>query len=56
VGFDRTFELLDVYVKVEPAGRNPQARFPGVAAHLRICEACRADYQGLLAAAGRLGD
>ena len=54
VGCDRTFELLDLYVEVELAGQDPQPRFPGVAAHLCSCEACRADYQGLLAAAGGL--
>ena len=50
VGCDRTFELLDVYVEVELAGQDPQPRFPGLAAHLRSCQACQADYQGLLAA------
>jgi hypothetical protein len=51
VGCDRTFELLDLYVEVELTGQDPQMRFPGTAAHLRSCDACRADYQGLLAAA-----
>jgi hypothetical protein len=50
VGCDRTFELLDVYVEVELAGRDPRSRLPGLAAHLRSCEACQADHQGLLAA------
>ena len=54
VGCDRTFELLDLYVEVELAGQDPHPRFPGTAAHLRGCEACRADYQGLLAAAAGL--
>jgi hypothetical protein len=52
VGCDRTFELLDLYVEAELAGEDPQRRLPGTAAHLRSCDACRADYQGLLAAAG----
>ncbi len=52
VGCNRTFELLDLYVEAELAGQDPQARFPGTAAHLRSCDACRVDYQGLLAAAG----
>jgi hypothetical protein len=56
IGCDRTFELLDVYVEVELAGQDPQVRFPRTAAHLRGCGACRADYQGLLAAAGGLDD
>ena len=56
VGCDGTFELLDLYVEVELAGQDPQVRFPGTAEHLRGCGACRADYQGLLAAAGGLDD
>jgi hypothetical protein len=51
VGCDATFALLDVYVEVELAGQDPPSRFPGLAAHLRSCQACHADYQGLLAAA-----
>jgi hypothetical protein len=51
VGCDTTFELLDVYVEVELAGQDPRSRLPGLAAHLRSCQACQADYQGLLAAA-----
>ena len=56
IGCDRTFELLDVYVEVELAGQDPQVRLPGLTAHLRSCGACRADYQGLLAAAGGPND
>jgi hypothetical protein len=55
-GCDATFALLDVYVEVELAGQDPRSRFPGVAAHLRSCRACRGDYQGLLAAAGGLDE
>jgi hypothetical protein len=51
VGCNRTFELLELYVEVGLGGQDPQARLPGVAAHLRSCDACRADYQGLLAVA-----
>jgi hypothetical protein len=50
-GCDGTFALLDVYVEVELAGQDPRSRLPGLAAHLRSCQACQADYQGLLAAA-----
>jgi hypothetical protein len=49
-GCDATFALLDVYVEVELAGQDPRSRLPGLAAHLRSCQACQADYQGLLAA------
>jgi hypothetical protein len=51
-GCDGTFELLDLYVEERLAGRSPEERFPGVAAHLRICDPCLDDYEGVLAAAG----
>jgi hypothetical protein len=51
-GCDGTFELLDLYVEERLAGRGPEERFPGVAAHLRICDPCLDDYEGVLAAAG----
>lgn len=52
VGCAETFELLDRYVEERLAGGNADERFPGVAAHLRICSPCVDDYEGLLAAAG----
>ena len=51
-GCDGTFELLDLYVEERLASRSPEERFPGVAAHLRICDPCLDDYEGVLAAAG----
>jgi hypothetical protein len=51
-GCAETFDLLDLYVEERLAGRDPGERFPGVAAHLRICDPCVHDYEGLLAAAG----
>jgi hypothetical protein len=51
-GCDGTFELLDLYVEERLAGRSPEERFPGVAAHLRICDPCLDDHEGVLAAAG----
>jgi hypothetical protein len=51
-GCDGTFELVDLYVEERLAGRSPEERFPGVAAHLRICDPCLDDYEGVLAAAG----
>lgn len=50
-GCDAGFPVLDAYVELELAGRDPATRFPGVAAHLRSCPACRADHDGLLAVA-----
>jgi hypothetical protein len=52
VGCAETFDLLDLYVDERLAGNSPEVRFPGVAAHLRICDPCVDDYEGLLAAAG----
>jgi hypothetical protein len=45
------FDIVDQYVELELAGENAAARFPGFAAHMRSCPACRADHAGLLAAA-----
>jgi len=49
-GCDVAFHVLDRYAEAELNGTGPESRFPGVAAHLRRCEACHQDYQGLLAA------
>jgi predicted anti-sigma-YlaC factor YlaD len=43
-----TRDALDRYVEAELAGREPDA---AIALHLRRCPACRADHEGLLAAA-----
>jgi RNA polymerase sigma-70 factor (ECF subfamily) len=53
-GCDLAFHILDRYAEAELNGTGPQSRFPGVAAHLRRCQACHQDYQGLLAAIERL--
>ena len=49
-GCDLAFHVLHRYAEAELNGTGPERRFPGVAAHLRRCEACRHDYEGLLAA------
>jgi RNA polymerase sigma-70 factor, ECF subfamily len=49
-GCDLAFHILDRYAEAELNGTDPGSRFPGVAAHLRRCQACHQDYQGLLAA------
>jgi predicted anti-sigma-YlaC factor YlaD len=49
-------EILDAYVELELAGRDPAHVYPGTAIHLRSCSGCRADYQGLLEAARRFTD
>jgi hypothetical protein len=49
-GCEEGFEVLHVYVELELAGEDAAARYPGVAAHLRSCPACRIDHEGLLEA------
>lgn len=46
-------EILDAFVELELAGRDPAATYPGTAIHLRSCPGCRADHDGLLEAARR---
>jgi hypothetical protein len=48
-GCEATLEVFDLYVEADLAGRDPARRFPGAAAHLRSCPACRKDYDGLIA-------
>jgi hypothetical protein len=50
-GCQAGFEFVDQYVELELAGKNPAARYPGLAAHLRSCPACRLDHDGILEAA-----
>lgn len=45
-----TMALLDVYVEAVADGRDPEVTMPGVAAHLRSCQPCIEDFDGLLAA------
>jgi hypothetical protein len=47
-GCDAGTPILDEYVQIELAGGDPGERFPGTAAHLRTCSACRADHDTLL--------
>jgi hypothetical protein len=50
-GCEETMELLHVYADLILAGKDPEAHLPGIAAHLRECDPCGEDLQGLLAAA-----
>ena len=50
VGCARTADLLDVYAELVVAGADPTLCYPGVAAHLADCGACREDFTGLLEA------
>jgi hypothetical protein len=47
VSCDECFELLDEYVELELAGTDPDARLPGMRAHLDGCPACREDHESL---------
>jgi len=53
-GCDIAFHVLDRCAEAELDGTGPESRFPGVSAHLRRCQACHQDYQGLLAAVAGL--
>lgn len=52
VGCEQAMEMLHVYVDQAAAGHDVQARYPGMAAHLRACGPCAQDFEGLLAAVG----
>jgi hypothetical protein len=49
VGCDDCFAELDRYVELELAGDDPDARVPGLRAHLAGCLACREEYESLRA-------
>ncbi|MGN7800390.1 hypothetical protein [Leifsonia sp. 22587] len=49
-GCAQTMSLMHVYAELVLAGQDAAARYPGVAHHLRRCEACGQDFAGLLAA------
>jgi hypothetical protein len=44
---EQCFEELDRYVELEAAGIDPDARVPGMRAHLEGCPACAEDYESL---------
>ena len=49
-------DILDAYVELELAGKDPAEAFPGTAIHLQSCPGCRADHDGLLEAVRRFAD
>jgi hypothetical protein len=53
VGCGEAMEILHIYVDLVQAGDDPEARYPGVAAHLQACGPCSEDFDGLLAAVSR---
>ena len=50
VGCAEVMEILDVYVDLMAAGGPAEQQYPGVAAHLRACDSCGDDFEGLLTA------
>ena len=54
-GCEETIELLHAYAELVLAGADPERSYPGIAAHLRACDPCGQDLEGLLLAARVLG-
>ena len=52
IGCDDCFEQLDRYVELELAGGHADSAFPGFAAHLAGCPACREEHESLRALVG----
>lgn len=52
VGCDEAMEILHIYVDLMALCEDAEARYPGVAAHLRACGPCAQDFEGLLASVG----
>jgi hypothetical protein len=49
VGCGGVMEVMDVYAELAVASPPAAAeRYPGVAAHLRVCDPCAQDLEGLL--------
>lgn len=44
---EQCFDQLDRYVELELAGGDPDARIPGMRAHLEGCPACAEDHASL---------
>lgn len=47
-GCDHAMQVLHVYAELTAEGGDPEARYPGVAAHLSACGPCAEDLAGLL--------
>ncbi|TDC38889.1 hypothetical protein E1211_05850 [Micromonospora sp. 15K316] len=51
VGCGQAMEMLHVYAELAATNAEAaEARYPGLAAHLRACGPCEEDLEGLLAA------
>ena len=49
-GCDEAGELMDAYCEAVARGEKVSAQFDAFVAHMRNCDACREDMEGLLAA------
>ena len=49
-GCDEAGELMDAYCEVVARGEAVSAEFDAFVTHMRNCDACREDMEGLLAA------
>jgi hypothetical protein len=48
-GCGPAMDVMDVYAELAVAGwPAAEERYPGVAAHLRVCDPCRQDLDGLM--------
>jgi hypothetical protein len=48
-GCGPAMDVMDVYAELAVAGRlSAEQRYPGVAAHLRVCDPCAQDLEGLM--------
>jgi hypothetical protein len=54
VGCEQAIAVLHLYVELVLAGPDPSDQYPGVVAHLNACGPCSGDFDGLVAAVGRL--
>ena len=50
VGCSEAMAVLHVYAEIIVNGDDPDVLYPGVTAHLRACDPCEEDLQGLLEA------
>jgi hypothetical protein len=50
VGCAQAMKMLHIYAELAAAGAPVAERYPGMAAHLRVCGPCGEDFEGLLAA------
>ena len=49
-GCGQAMQVLHIYAEMAAAGQDAAARYPGIAAHLAVCDPCGEDFRGLLAA------